>query len=206
MTIALGEIIQVTYQMAMAGQLVENVIHYREIPLVTTPAQRADAAEKYWTAIAPMVSVHVSFTQMIIKQLTPIVFDEQIVAPVSTGSGTLSEDAVNNTVALILTKRTGVAGKDHRGRLYIAGIGIGMNSGDENRLNGFGVGLANTAKAAILTALGPTGTDTHLQFGLYSRLLGGTHPYTVSGWQQVTALDLQVILGNQRRRRVGVGA
>jgi hypothetical protein len=51
-----------------------------------------------------------------------------------------------------------------------------------------------------------TGTSGALALGIYSRLIGGTAPMTVAGWQAVNQIVPQPILGNQRRRRIGRGA
>jgi hypothetical protein len=65
----------------------------------------------------------------------------------------------------------------------------------------------NTWAAALMTQFGDaTGTDAHLALGIYSRLIGGSNPFTLAGWQAVTGVIPHPILGNQRRRRVGVGA
>jgi hypothetical protein len=104
---------------------------------------------------------------------------------------------------MILTKRTGVAGKTHRGRIYIGGLSA--NDVTVNLMNVSGITRATNFIASIMTTFGPAGTDTHLQLGVYSRVIGGSSPFTLAGWQPVTRLDLQVVLGNQRRRRFGVG-
>lgn len=200
---ATGEIYQVTYQIAVTGQLCENVIHFREMTSSSTPAQLRTSAEKYLTAIAPVTSNQALFPNMIIKQMTPIAFDETVGPPATTVGGSVSSVPVNNTVAQILTKRTGTAGKTHRGRIYLAGLA--NNMANANELNSTGVTAMVTARDLIMSTFGPSGTDTHLQIGVYSRSIGGSVPFTVAGWQPLTSIDIQPVFGNQRRRRLGVG-
>jgi hypothetical protein len=200
---AVGNIYQVTYNMRLNGQICENVVHYRELTGLSTPAQIRTSAEKYLTLFATGISNEVVFTSIIIKQMTPLALDETVGPPVTTTQGANSSPAINNTLALILTKRTGVAGKSHRGRLYICGIPA--SQADEVGLNLPGVGVWTGQVAGLMAVFGPTGTDTHLQIGVYSRSIGGFNPFTVPGWQAITSLDIQPVFGNQRRRRVGVG-
>lgn len=200
---ATGQIYQVTYQMSAGGQAVENVLHFRELNGASTPAQIRSSAEGYLAHVAPLISNQCIFSNIIIKQMTPVAFDETVGPPVSTGSGTDSGALGNLQVALVLTKRTGTAGKTHRGRIYIGGISNAQMS--VNIINASYATLAGTAVSNIMGQYGPSGTDTHLQLGLYSKTIGGSSPFTVAGWQPVTSIDVQPILGAQRRRRVGVG-
>lgn len=200
---ATGNIYQVTYQSKQNGQICEQILHYRELNGLSTPAQIRTAAENFWILIAPAISNQVTFQNMIIKQMTPLAFDETLGPPVTVSGGTNSSDPINNTLALVLTKRTGVAGKTHRGRLYINGIPV--SQADQVGLNVVGVGVWTGVTAGIMAEYGPSGTNTHLQIGVYSRSIGGFNPFTVAGWQPITSLDIQPVFGNQRRRRVGIG-
>lgn len=200
---ATGAVYQVTYQSRQNGQICEQVLHYRELNGLSTAAQIRTAAENYWTIIATAISNQVSFVNMIIKQMTPLAFDETVGPPVTTTAGTNSSDPINNTLALVLTKRTGVAGKTHRGRLYINGIPVSQAS--QTGLTLVGVGIWTTITGLLMGEYGPSGSNTHLQIGIYSRSIGGFNPFTVAGWQPITSFDIQPVFGNQRRRRVGIG-
>lgn len=199
----IGPVYQVTYQMALNGATCENVVHYRGVLGVQTDVQIRAAAEVFLADIAPAMHQNVTFPAMIIKQMTPIALDEEIRAPVSVTHGGLGGEIMNNTIAVIVTKRTGVAGKSHRGRFYFPGVPFAF--GTPNFLATGGQAAWQTAATALLVHFGPDGTDPTFRLGVYSRVIGGTHPFTDAGWQQVTGLDVQPVLGNQRRRRVGVG-
>lgn len=203
MAVATGEIYQVTYQSSIQGQTVENVIHFRERTGTSTPAQIATSAQTFNTQLANLLPTAQIMTQIIIKQMTPLAFDEQLIVP-TTASGQQSSAYLTNMVALIFTKRTGVSGKSHRGRVYVGAIPSVFTT-DDNRLNTTGATAAGTFASAVMNAYKDGGTDAHLQIGVYSRAIGGSHPFTVAGWQPLTSLDTQIIFGSQRRRRVGVG-
>lgn len=200
---AVGPIYQMTYVSQQSGQEMENVLHFRDITGLATPAQIRTSANLYFTIISPLISSAVTFTNLIIKQMTPIAFDETIGAPTPTTVGGVGTVPYNGTVAVIMTKRTGVAGKSHRGRIYIGGIALGLV--DSFSLNPGGAAVAATVANQLLATYGPAGTDLNIQVGVYSRAIGGFNPFTVAGWQPITRFDVQPILGNQRRRRVGVG-
>ncbi len=200
---SVGEIYQVTYQSTLQGQTFENVIHFRERTGASTPAQIITSANQFMTFMASIVCTTQTFTSIIVKQMTPLAFDETINIP-TTASGVVSAPALPNMVAMVFTKRTGTAGKTHRGRIYIGGIPAGFTV-DQNRLNGTGAAATGTFTSNVMGAYGAAGTDAHLQIGVYSRTIGGSHPFTVAGWQALTSLDTQLIFGSQRRRRIGVG-
>lgn len=198
-----GQIYQVTYQQIIDGQTCENVIHFRERTGTSTPAQIAASVQPFLTAMAQIQVSSVTYSNIIVKQMTPLAFDESFVTPVTT-SGANSSATFNNIVAMVFTKRTGVAGKTHRGRIYVGGVPT-IFATDPNRLNTTGATATGTFISTVMGAYGDTGTDPHLQIGVYSRVLGGHSPFTVAGWQPLTGIDSQVIFGSQRRRRVGVG-
>lgn len=201
---AIGQIYQATYQQQCSGQLMETVLHFREKTGASTPTELANAASAFWPLLAEVQSTSVSYIQLILKQMTPIAFDEQLIPGGPPVVGSRGGGVTNNTLAIVITKRTGTAGKSHRGRMYIGGF-----SGDDQNVNfvsSGGITHFTTFINDVMAMYGPSGTDAHLQLGLYSRSIGGSSPFTVAGWQPVTRLDLQTVIGNQRRRRFGVGA
>lgn len=200
---ASGDIYQVTFQSSIQGQAIENVVHFRALnPTVTDAA--IDTSVKLFMHYLGFLWVTTQIqTGIIVKQMTPVAFDERLVIPTD-ATGQQSSAVLNQTVALVFTKRTGVSGKTHRGRMYVSGVPSIMTT-DQCRLNTTGAGIAGTFASQVISNWGPSGTDTALQFGVYSGVIGGHHPFTVAGWQPVTTLEPQIIFGNQRRRRVGVG-
>lgn len=200
---AIGEIYQVTFQSSIQGQQIENVVHFREVTGASTPAQIDTAAKNFFTLLANLLPVSQICTGIIVKQMTPLAFDERLLVP-TTATGQQSAAPLNQIIALIFTKRTGVSGKSHRGRLYSSAVPSNMTS-DGCRLNTTGGTIAGTFASSAIGQFGPSGTDGHLQLGVYSKAIGGSSPFTAAGWQPVLTLDTQIIFGSQRRRRVGVG-
>src|SRR5436190_9879942 len=98
MPAASGEIYQVTYQQLLDGQTIENVIHFREQNGLSTPAQIATSAQSFLAALTNIQATAVTYINILIKQMTPVAFDEQIVTPTTT-SGANAASIANNTVA-----------------------------------------------------------------------------------------------------------
>lgn len=201
--VAVGQVYQMTYVQHLAGQAMETVLHYREVTGSSTPAQIASDADLFWQILAQVQTPDVSYTQLIVKQMTPIPFDETINPAVIATTGANSVAVVNNTLAAVITKRTGTAGKSHRGRMYIGGLG--SNHIATNTLSATGITAFTVFASTILSHWGPSGISPFLQIGIYSRSIGGSTPFTIAGWQPITKFDVQPIVGNQRRRRLGVG-
>src|SRR6185503_17811414 len=118
---AAGNIYQFTLVQSYQGQTVENVVHMRAVsPTTPTPASIQNAINQ-WFSIQQSVQVTaVSYRPCRIKQMTPMAFDESLVLP-STLTGVQGTTGANTTLSVVVTKRSGVAGKTHRGRFYLAG-------------------------------------------------------------------------------------
>ena len=207
MAVATGELVQVTFVCQQNGQTVENVFMFRERDGLSTDAQVSQDVRDAWSIFRSVIVDDVSVIELRWKYMTPVQLDGNIIQPnVGHGLGAHGGDAVNSTLALVTTFRTGTAGKRHRGRAYTFGIPGGSLVDNLNKASGTYMTEFDTMWAAWKTAYDDaTGVAAHLAFGIYSRLIGGTSPYTVAGWQAVTQYVPHVILGNQRRRREGVG-
>lgn len=107
------------------GQIVENVLHY-EPSVPPTPAlmEQLGAALVTWfnADVGPYVSNTVSLIEVKLTDLTTAF------APVvnfSTGlpiTGDRVSASLPNSVALVMTKRTGLRGRSFRGRVYQVGL------------------------------------------------------------------------------------
>lgn len=200
---ATGEIIQYTFIQVYDGQQMETVLHFREQVAGATDAQLKGVADAWLFNMKLLQVTTVTYPLVIIKRMTPVPFDEILHTPLTTTTGAVSASGHNSTIAVVATKRTGVAGKSHRGRLYVGGTPSGWGT---DRLNiAPGPATFGTWAGLVTSYWGPGGSDPVALLGIYSRSIGGSHPFTLAGWQQMSRLDVQQIYGNQRRRRVGVG-
>jgi hypothetical protein len=201
---AVGEIIQVTARYLVDGQVNENVFNMRERNPGTTNAQ---IGTDILTMAQLMKAVQCGATSHLAwqwKRMTPVPFDEQFVGATNGIVGDNGGGGMNTILCTCCTLRTGVAGKTHRGRVYIGGLA--GSYGTPDRLSTGGQNDFNTWATNMMTHFDDAaGTALYLALGIYSKLIGGTTPYTVAGWQPVTQIVAQSILASQRRRRLGVG-
>lgn len=207
MAVASGELYQVTLTGLYQGQTIENVLMFRARIPTATDAQIGGDLKTFWGYLRAMIQHDYTLTYMAVKRVTPVALDTFFV-PATAGQeqGAATGGGVNSTIAAVITLRTGTSGKRHRGRMYLAPVDSGNCDTDGCRLSAGGLANYNTALTNIKNLVDDaTGTALYVALGIYSRLIGGTNPFTVAGWQAVTQFVTQPILGNQRRRRLGRG-
>ena len=208
MAVANGELYQVTLSGIYLGQTIENVLMFRARDSTVTNAAIDTALKSFWHNLRQLFDHQYKLTYMMVKRVTPIALDTIFVSA-TTGEedGAQSGDGIASTVAAVVTLRTGTSGKSHRGRMYIAPVALGMTDTSGSRLSsGALLTFASTMDLIKNEFDDATGTSLALALGIYSRVIGGTSPYTAAGWQAVSQYVTQPILGNQRRRRIGRGA
>jgi hypothetical protein len=197
---AVGEIWQFTLVSSYQGQTCENVIHMRSVALLTPTAAMLQGALDQWFNLQKATQVNaVSYRPCRLKQMTPLAFDEHLVLPSST-VGISGDVGVNTTLAAVITKRTGQAGKTHRGRMYLPGFS--QNWGVDIISAATGPTILQVFCDGLLSTFGEGGTNGNFVAGIYSRVIGGSIPFTVAGWQAITRWEPQFLVGNQRRRRL----
>lgn len=200
---AIGDIYQYTFVQTLNSQTMETVVHMRAIVVAPTDAQLKLSAENWLLSQKAIQSAQVSYPQVIIKRMTPIPFDEIRYTPTGTSQGALSDSPQNTQLCLVFTKRTGVAGGTHRGRMYIGGFPAAWGV---NQVTGSTAATAvGTFAGELLAKFQEGGTDNSVVAGVYSRSIGGTGPFTLAGWQPITRWDPQLLFGVQRRRKIGIG-
>ncbi len=200
---AIGDIFQYTLVSSYQGQTCENVVHMRAVAVTTpTPAMHQGAIDAWFNAQKLTQVNTVLYRPCRIKQMTPIAFDESLVLP-SSVNGLDGGTGVNTTLSVVITKRTGVAGKTHRGRFYLAGFP--QSWGVDQVVSGAGPSTLGTFAGTLLATFGEGGSNGNFVAGVYSRVIGGSIPFTLAGWQAITKWDPQILIGNQRRRRLGRG-
>jgi hypothetical protein len=200
---ASGEIYQFTLVSSYQGQTVENVVHMRRTDLTPTTPTMVQNAINQWFNSQKVVQVNaVQYRPCRIKQMTPLAFDESLVLPDSP-TGLDGGTGANTTLSVVITKRTGVAGKTHRGRFYLAGYPAVW--GVDRITSSGGPTNLGTFAGELLAKFGEGGTNGDFVAGIYSRTIGGSFPFTLAGWQAITKWDPQLLVGNQRRRRLDRG-
>lgn len=200
---AAGEIFQFTLVSSYQGQTCENVVHMRAVAITPPTPTMFQAAIDQWFLSQKILQVNaVQYRPCRIKQMTPLAFDESLILP-STLVGDDGGEGANTTLSVVITKRTGVAGKTHRGRLYLAGYP--HNWGVDRITLNQGPSKLGQVAGEWLAKFGEGGTNGDFVAGIYSRTIGGSFPFTLAGWQPITKWEPQILVGNQRRRRLDRG-
>lgn len=198
-----GDLYRVAFEYSVWGQVCVNVLYM---------AQRAGGpqdAQEVAEALAPAISavydplhglevLHRSVKTALVSRVLQDTGEAILAEQGSGGSGALSP-----TLALVCTIRTGLAGRTRRGRIYIGGAATLEEGGI---ITGSGVPKANAFVTALTNAFLTEQAASGFQLGVFSRerfkLL--SNPFD-QYWAGATSVGISSILGNQRRRRPGVG-
>lgn len=200
---AVGEIYQYTFVQQLKLQILETVLHFRARTALVTEANIKTAGDQFLESLQKLQVTECLYPQIRVKQMTPLAFDQIIYTPQTVNGGLINEGPQNNQISLVFTKRTGVAGATHRGRMYIGGFPLGW--GINFLLGGTPATTAGTVAGELLAKFGEGGTNPTMECGIYSKAIGGSTPFTVAGWQPITRWDPQLLFGVQRKRKIGVG-
>lgn len=178
-----------------------NVLHYNlvsdSVGTPTTALQVADAASLAFAApLKAAATIAWSFVSVRAQRIRPLPLQVSAETFAGAGNGTIAGDNLPATVSLVLTKLTALAGRANRGRFYAPGIAELHSSG--GLLNAAGVVAWDPVRLilddSLITALG----NGILAPIVYHRLTGLG--------EDILSARLNPILGNQRKRRIGVGA
>lgn len=104
----------------------------------------------------------------------------------------------------IITWRTALAGRSHRGRSYFP-LMVEDQTDGAGILNALGLSSLDDAASAVFDAFGDGGTNTSWRLGVVSRQLNGA-PVVPPTIEIITAYLVRPVMGTQRRRRTGVGS
>lgn len=206
--IANGDIVLVTLVSKVNEQRAITGCHFLASGLVGVAPQYIDVAVYFDTNVTTdfkkLMSTAAKYLQTEVRRVYPLPATEAWTAQANNGIGTSATDLLPTQVCGLLKKKSDIAGRKHRGRMYLPFPGEGHNDGD-GRPNGSYTGLLGTFGSTFLTThtvptVGATGAIV-LEPVIY-------HPtdHTVT---KVTEAIVRYKWGTQRRRSdwsSGVGA
>lgn len=145
---------------SLDGQPIENTFHYR-LPAPATAAQLVigiNALFARYAAAAGLLSDHYQLIKGYGRALDTANSPSTEVNPAAAIAGTDGSGPLPNNVSFALTRRTGLAGRKMRGRLYWPGLTQGMKGGDNVVTNAWAQLAVNWANTTITTmaALAPS--------------------------------------------------
>lgn len=194
---AVGDLYQLTIMGRLHGQRILNVLHYGvSVAGPTNPIEdlvtqwRADC-ETHWLACHSNEYTLDGYLSQKIRPLPITASYEE--APLAL-AGSSGNNSLPTSMAVVLTKRTDLAGRSYRGRIYMAGVPITFELDSE--LTGAAMNvydtLADDLESPIVTAGGTTFIPV-----LFRR--------SADVAREITQVIPRSTLRNQRRRQVGRG-
>ena len=198
---ALGDIIRLTIIGEYELSVVMNVMHYKVVGVAGTGATLtqimngwlADVKTDYLAAM----NVGYNLTGVKAQIIAPIVSDpiEAVVSPAE--PGVVAGDGMPGYIAAVISLRTGIADRSHRGRIFLPARSESDSSG--STLNAGAITdittLATTLLGPLTEGVAPNTSD--IQLAVWSELLfAGT---------AVDSFLVRSQLKSQRRRMVGRG-
>lgn len=209
---AVGSIWEVRIEGRIEGQLTDNVLHFVCVGATADVDLHLIQVllSCFITHLLPVITSSWTLERIVWKQVGPTLGVEQISIPTGTTSGGGNAQALPSYCSAVISKRTLVGGRSHRGRMYIAGIPENQTLGSKIDPSGpFWAGLLGFALCVITNFVHPDpagGTDI-FDLIVYSRKLGGAHfPYGTAGVTDVREFVPVADIGTTRSRKLGRGA
>lgn len=207
MTMAVGALYRVSFEQQVYGQLCVNVMHFKQTSGTMTTAQEvaediAPQLTQQWNTLQNNVDVthRIVRVQAITRGLPDI--GEQ--ATVRAGSGGPTTRSLSPTLAVVMTLRSGFAGRDNRGRVYLGGVGAVDSGGYVSDTNG--ITVLDTFEANFRNRFLENGTSNY-DLHIFSRKRFSLLSNPFDDWSRpVKTVSVSRLIGNQRRRRPTVGA
>jgi hypothetical protein len=198
---------QVTIEGVLHGQQTVNVLHFgANTPEPNWNQLIADILDCITTALKPATSSEWTLTKLTHRVLFPQLGDPSDHFPgvAIAGTGLPSETSFS---ANIIQIRTGLGGRRHRGRMFLAGVIA--NDVQQSRLtdNGLAKVVAFAACMASKFVRNPGILDNPpFEIGVLSRTTAKEQGNTIeTGFTPATNLIAQRVVGVMRSRRIGHG-
>jgi hypothetical protein len=208
---ATGDGFQVRVRGHIEGQETNNVLHFIAVGPVDDVEVRLILvlAACFVQHLVPVCSTQWALQDLVWKQVTPVLGVEHITVPPGILVGTATGDALPAFCSAVISLRTRLGGRSHRGRMYVAGMPESATvgsviQGGGNFWTGF---LAFINCVATSFILGDPPPANSFQWEVYSRKLGGAKfPYASAGYTPITSILPVAQVGTTRSRKVGRGA
>lgn len=202
---AVGDVWRVSFEGTLLGAEYVNVFHYKAKSVGANPTSFASRiATLLYTPVATQLRDTWVLSAFHARQLA-------VPAPVVDGSvsvtgGVSTGDTLPPQCALVVSLRTGLAGRSHRGRIYLGGYAEQYQASGQ-WLASIYTFVQSTLDTMVLE-LGDSGSSADYTWGVWSRKLGGEDPgpYNLgAGFFPITDAIVRTTVHTQRRRVVGVG-
>lgn len=195
---------EVTFHQTSLGEKVVNVLHYFADTLTSAADLDVLAFEafQWWaTNAAPLLPDSVSLDFVRAKDLTTESGAQVEYGGSGPEPGQSASPALPNGCALVITKRTSIAGRSYRGRIYVCGLIESNVDGNTVQPTTVTNWLDAWGQALTVNTTGPT----PLPMVVVSRFFEGA-PRVTGIHTEVTELTSDGFVDSQRRRLAGRGS
>ncbi|HMC74515.1 MAG TPA: hypothetical protein VKG87_09440 [Terriglobales bacterium] len=194
-----------------SGQETNMVWHFRAATAIDDVDLRLIQAifDCFVQHLLPVLSSAWVLEKIVYKRVSPTLGPEYAFVPQNAAAGAGNAQALPSFCSAVVSIRTDVGGRSHRGRTYIPGIPENATLNDSfDPGHAFWLGLVAFAAclAGKFLAKDPQPVNTFL-WQVYSRKIGGQHfPYGAGGFTTVTDILPVTLIGSTRSRKVGRGS
>lgn len=207
-----GALFQVTIEGTTEGQKTANVWHFR----AKTASTDVDLhlilvfLNCFITNVLPVLAPTWEITGVRWKQIFPTLGNEFIHIPTGVRAGGSLSQAEPSFVSALLSMRTELGGREHRGRKYICGIPEDQTTGSLINVEpgALWAGLLAFAACVIAAFVQPADAVTAdlFEVGVFSRKIGGSaFPVVATGFTPVVQITPSRELATTRSRKIGHG-
>lgn len=206
-TASTGDKFQVTVRGQLENQLTENVLYFAAATPVDDVELRLIQAlvECFITNLVPVWPIRMKLTEVRWKMVNPTLGVEHIFVIADNNVGQAAIDSLPSFNSVVVSKRTALGGRSHRGRMFLPAIPESATSGSSitDSSEYWAAILAFLTCVATKFILGDPPGANSFQIMNYSRKLGGqTFPLGNAGFQAITELTATTLIGSTRSRKV----
>lgn len=201
---ALNDIVRLQLRGRLHGQAVYHVLHFR---YKSATASDSDLASTVAQAFANELRQHQSnelvWESAVARALVPA--RDAVAVPMPPGTvGQVVSNALPAMCSVVTKLGTGTPGRDHRGRLYIAGVPASVEA--DSRLDGAYVSALQASVAGLVATYGAAGTDPDYEWGIFSRKRGGfKDPFSSAGYEAIRYAVVRDFVATFNLRKVTRG-
>lgn len=201
---------QVIIRSTLENQGCENVLNFKTVtPIDDFELRVIIALMQCFAAFVPAAPAEFVYTEIRWKQTAPVLGVEHIAPWQGTAGGDQGNGALPSFDSLVVSIRTALGGRSHRGRMYLPGIPVIAVVGSSVSVPSAywqAVLVLMTCIATKFINIGDPAPANQAVLGVYSRKLGGsTFPYNQVGFTPATSIIPETALGTTRSRKIGHG-
>ena len=185
MALAANDVIEAKIFLTTTGEVAINALHYRVNAVVGASLTEQQVVDllftRFSTGYPPLVSSAAFYAGMTVQKIRPLPVGAAQFSSAAPVAGTVAGDLMPRQVSGIITKRSVLAGRANRGRMYVAYPSESDNGTGGAPSAGYITRLATLAGQAFVNFTLTSGANSvDLVPVVYHRILGTSNDVTTS--------------------------